>query len=519
MKNYKVKHDIQRLLFKDEPPARKQRLRERIVDYALKSPPQAQAQHLEEVALCLEQIYWPHPDTRPASAELLRALAKAILTHKRLPLFFAIYQAMAENPERIDAQQLALNRGRYSPSEMRVAALMWFVLAFFRQVGENTASSIQFALFILEQCAILVELVKDPAMPLDEQATRAKLGGLAYRLILESATAPPSTNTPSKYWIERLIEATETDRAAEEVLKSVLAIMVLGDPENRFRWTTLRDSREAVSAVMSARLSVGIDGLAQDPLLLVSAQNRARFKLWQERIQAESRRDKEKGERALEWFRTNQTAILEDTEKKLRGVTEQARRWFRPRGHDHVEIAVTPLNTAGIRAVVFRPENNTFPDVGIEVLVRKETPRLITFPTSLADLPTLPLAALENVTHPDLPELRLLLMAVVADIMYRIAVEGDELRTHRRWQKVGSDTSPLAEPTIGVRPHIRRLPIGWQASAMAQARVETEWGIKLPLGVTFVSAHYRAGQLVYDLPTEPVAVYGDDDLFGMREQP
>jgi hypothetical protein len=188
---------------------------------------------------------------------------------------------------------------------------------------------------------------------------------------------------------------------------------------------------------------------------------------------------------------------------------------LRPHGADHIDVDVTLLRHNGLRAVVFYPEDHTFPDIRIELLTKElETPHLIALSVEMADL------SLDKVikrgdtsASPDQlnpKQYKLLLEMVIIDILYRIVVEGKELRP----KKVSRDTDHKEGPkTSSVRPHLRRLTGDRKASAEAQERARSAMGWHLPSGMTFVAAHYRGNQLVYDYPTEAVGVYSDVDLF------
>ncbi len=195
---------------------------------------------------------------------------------------------------------------------------------------------------------------------------------------------------------------------------------------------------------------------------------------------------------------------------------ERPRRGLRPGGYDHIEVHSVPLRNAGIRAVVFHPEGCDFPNVRVHILVRKETPTLFTFRTELKDFELgLHDEVVRSKIHFDhRDELAELLEFTVVDMLYRIVAAEKELREKKsKWSSTGSEGNSPSPRTIPVRPFLRRLVEGRHATGYAQANATQVMGWRtLPPGFTFVLPTIRGGNLVYDLPTQPTAVYTDDDL-------
>lgn len=200
--------------------------------------------------------------------------------------------------------------------------------------------------------------------------------------------------------------------------------------------------------------------------------------------------------------------------EKRAAILSRPRYGIRPDGADHIDILVSPLRNAGIRSVAFHPEWCDFPDTKLDLLARVETPHLLVRPGTLNGLQLqLQQAVLFNSTHSDTAVLHSLLEFILIDMLYKIIVEGKELRKPAK--KKGGEKSEVPK-TVAIRPHYHPLQPGHQASPTALEAAKKALKLKsLPPGVTFVRAHYRGNPdgLEYNLPNEPIGIYSDQDLF------
>lgn len=251
------------------------------------------------------------------------------------------------------------------------------------------------------------------------------------------------------------------------------------------------------------------------PRLRLKEPHAALFREWRNRCRDKARGNREAGERAIAWFRFNEAEIERWFERRTAAVMNSPLRTLRPNGGDSVELNVTALRNAGVRGVTFRTEGYTYPDVGVDVIVRQETPTLVTFRTALRNF--------ELAVNPEIvargehageeePWAAMLEFAVV-DAYYRIVAASTEVREQRAWQATGDSTCTVETRQVPVRGFTRRLRVGQKASEEARKAYLATYGHDLPPGVTFVKGFLRNQMIQYALTTTPAVKYTDDDLF------
>jgi hypothetical protein len=123
--------------------------------------------------------------------------------------------------------------------------------------------------------------------------------------------------------------------------------------------------------------------------------------------------------------------------------------------------------------------------------------------------------ALVNFAH-DVSSVREVLEFVVLDAVYRLVsapAKGSGSRVN------GASRERESLGTHSVRPHLRKLLPGQQASDQALSAAASDLGWRLPRGMTFVRAHYRGdptgggGHLEHEIAYTPIMTYTDDDFF------
>lgn len=435
---------------------------------------------------------------------------------------------------------------------VRLAGIRRFLMIFLQEAGASEETGVRFAILLCEAWdaqALAITRDLDVAARTEEESdlvsllrrkkkaiekkreannlSREDADVLAVRalnLIADAAMGGGDDQAPwVTAWFDRLVHAAAKGRMASEVLLSLLNVMTTMDhrPSLEIIANGLLQER---SAQILTELGDALDEmpeygevakLYQSPTVRLSQHTDAVFKQWSDRLRAEQRRARECGDAVLRWITDEREAIERLMDQRCERIVNHPRRGLRPNGHDHIEVQVSALRNAGVRALVFRAEGHVFPDISVEVITRYETPTLHVFKTELREfLLDLDEGVLVWKEHADRSfDLLRLLDFVVIDALYRIVAGPQELREKRSWQATG-DASVILEPRrIPVRPFLRRLPAGFKASEEAEEKAKREMGWRLRPGMTFVSATVRNGQLEYDLPTQPTAVYSDDDLF------
>ena len=199
-------------------------------------------------------------------------------------------------------------------------------------------------------------------------------------------------------------------------------------------------------------------------------------------------------------------------EEWRRAIRHDAIQWVRPRGYDYVDIEVDFLRLLGRRGFILYSEGQRFPDLRVVVIDKWVTPHLFSIPCAMKDLRFVvhqnDFGKAQWITH---EEIIAALEFVILNTLYRIAVRKKELPLSRR----RSRRAPGTVPAVPVRPFFRRLPSGYHPTqeALEYARETfTNPELILPEGKTFVRASFHGGEIVHDLPTEPLYRFSNDDL-------
>lgn len=349
------------------------------------------------------------------------------------------------------------------------------------------------------------------------------IGARAMNLILDAAMNNADNESPNiRAWFTRIVESASRTQIGSEILQSLLNILTTTNRKSALE-AIENGLLQAQGHAMREALGEEIDQFPEyqmgttmyaSPTIRLDPETDAYFTKWAHVERAHQQQERDKGEAVLRWFTDEERALERLMDQRCNEIMERPRRGLRPSGYDHVEIRVSALRNVGIRAIIFRPEGHIFPDASVEIVARRDTPTLRVYKTELRGFQLdLNEEALVWREHADRShELLRLLDFVVIDMLYRIIASPQELREKRNWQSTGDASRVHVPRNIPVPPLLRRLPEGFKSTERAQQLAQQEMGWTLRPGMTFVSAYVRNGQLAYDLPTQPTAIYTDEDL-------
>ncbi|MCG3770611.1 MAG: hypothetical protein JW384_01761 [Nitrosomonadaceae bacterium] len=505
-KKYFVTDDLGMILKSTSEKTQQEIFENRIFEYILGDPRLAERiRRLDMMMVYLERQYGKDHATKYISIELIRRFSEYLFDNDALDLYLQVSIEIFKSG--VNMQRATLKPAKHvTYSELLNLARQWFLNEFHRAAGTSLELSIKLSLFLLSKIAMASE---------QEVVTNLKGRGdfrlqcaISYQQILVAAITPPSAQTVGHEWLDCIIEAVEENSVANEVLDSIMGILALGSPDGQVHAGVL-------PADQLLNLGLSITGnlryLSENPGIVTHPHNMDVLDRWIKNRNRKTEEDKRRGEKILEKFCRERDRVTQELRIKKQEILEKSRRLLRTSGVDHIEINVSPLWNAGVRAVMLYPEGHDFPNVGVKVLVRKETPHMLAFPGEFLNFKlNLFEGTLENTTHNNqVSLLTFLLEYILVDMMHRLMVEARELKPWRPTFVVIGE----ARPHRPVRPHLRRLQPGQKPSEQAQHDAQEGGWKTLPPGVTFVNLHYRGGQLEYDFPAEPVGVYDDDDLF------
>lgn len=405
-------------------------------------------------------------------------------------------------------------------------AIVWFSCAFFRYTGATLDRSSAFALFLLEESSrSLQEAYRQSSMgAITDAATTLKIVSMIIRT---SMTVPFENVTPMKLWFERIIEGAYAKNAvANEILTSLLGVIHANRPTQDLLITET-PSVPVADAQMAARMTAEYNRIAEEqgrPLIVLSPAHHRLFDAWTDRLNTETRAPLAEGARIIAWFHERRGIMQEQTRAQQTAIAHAPRRWLRPNGFDHVDINVTPLRNAGIRAIAFHPEWHTFPHTGMQIVLRKTGPNLLLFPAALVHFRLTVSTDTFTNHHYDPEMLHALLEYITIDILWRIVVGERKLRPKQTSGIKGPRTSLGQATGVSVPFHKRMLPAGQRASEEAkQAAARVGWTLRedetfvQDYDYTLVPMTYEGGRIHHHLPTEPIASYGDADLMDLTD--
>ncbi len=413
------------------------------------------------------------------------------------------------------------------PEKLRSQERWWFCLDFLQYAGESLDRSMTLALFLLEKFRRPFQQWATNISGNPQEIDLKAHGEMAnaYTLMWRACAEVHDDQEAEKFtwWFKKLLSHVEDNPNVEEVLSAVVDTLTSASEKDEAIREAISEAGQNPSVQETnpkdrpisflALLRVGVTPDPQQqftPGISLRSEARKLFERWQENRVEERGQRTIKGERILNWFSRDPEFTERILDERRSDILDNAKRGLRTDGIDHFDVNVAPLRNAGVRSIIFHPEKYSDPDlIEVKVVVKKETPHCLIFFGKLDHLHLeLTPSALDLGQHSDIDLLHELLEFIVIDILHRIMVQERELRPTTPKTR-GTTNLPK---TIPVRPMVRRLPAGYKPSLDAIFRAQ-EARVAVPSGYTFVRAYWRSGALAYDLPTEPIGVYSDDDLF------
>lgn len=385
-----------------------------------------------------------------------------------------------------------------------------FLLNFFEILGNSTEYTIVFCLYLFELFHDLFEKNNDGRIPPSDELLDS--GALpAHVFLLNSVTFPKRKELPISLWFHNIVENAQTNKAAFELFRNIVSALTDGG-----NMSIQVLNMEDTSLDECLDLHQELIGSSVKPTLVASSFNEATLisHLLEKLTRQGSARMLE-AEKLLAWFNKNREFIENDKVRKSLEILEKPARGLRSDGADHIKISVSTLYAAGVHAVVFCPNGCKFPDLKLKVMASKWTPHLVAFDGALEDF-RLNLAdiAVCNSKFNDNKLLKSMLEYLIIDAIHRIVVVQKQQVNGSQKRRDKSDVCERNRATE-VRPHFRTLPDGWKPSEEARERAQIQHGWTLPAGKTFVKAHYRNGNIEFDMETEPIMIYDDDFLMSL----
>lgn len=464
-----------------------------------------------KLMLCaFERAYRIDKSVPARVGSFFRRLARACVEQGRVSLFLRAWKESTETCKQKSLESVAVT---------------WFAFEAQKAFGENGQAAADFALALLEKVHHAHAYMEDQLLTKGRSAPSLSMDALehnrdaadmivAYLFVYGAFMCPPeSTSFPGKAWIERLYERVE-EPAIHAILDSVQGfsrLMSTADDRTQIEFW----HQWAVDACLSdetlrvQEMVVDERGKVSAPNLVLSERLLPHVRCSLERRSAEITQLVERGCGVLASFGSRVMQVADDIGRMCYEIETRPRRGLRPNGLDHIEVRLTPLNNAGILGLIFHPEGHNFPDVGIEIVYQKMTPHLLTYRTTMNGLEHVRWEELYcNERHIGQERLLHLMLCYMAyDALHRIVTEQRPIREHPS-RKGGAGGTGQAS----VRPYMRMLPVGHRVSNAALEAAQRDMGYLPPQGMTFVQAFFRNNELEYDMPSEPFAIYGDEDI-------
>ncbi|MFA7209457.1 MAG: hypothetical protein WC120_04190 [Parcubacteria group bacterium] len=392
------------------------------------------------------------------------------------------------------------------------AGLNRLMIEFFKFLGGSVDNSIIFCLYLFEIFhkqfveSNTIEKISTAKLIIDERFS------VAYDFIALSVALPERAEFPQSLWFHNLMRAAQSNKAAMEVFRSIIAVISDGgSQEIKFMDFSKATSNECVQFLSG--LTVDYKNIV---FAISSEEDRMLTKKLMEGESSDALRILKNGQKAYSWFLENRNELMIKKKRKCEEIMEKPSRGLRSNGADHIKIAVSTLYASGIKAVVFHPEGYQFPDMKVRVMVSKWTPHFLSFEGELRGFELIVKEMLfVNGWFKNYTVLKEMLECIIIDALHRIVVvQREEMKNSGGTKKTSRSASACEKERVSeVRPHFRKLPEGWQASEEAKAWAESQQGWKLPPGRTFVRGHYRNGQIDYGVETEPIIIYDDEFLW------
>ncbi len=394
----------------------------------------------------------------------------------------------------------------------------------FHVAGLSLEMSIKFALLLFDHYADILQQVAK-RNDVDESLVRCE--AIYYGIIANSLEANPNSRMRNtRRWFDNLIEVVDKDPVVGEMVGLICdvygtnysdsGIAKAGEAPVIFvrTLTAIEHAQSFFSGALKAKKPAYGKYKGR---VVVREEHKPQFTTWISQRNDMVLVKRNRVQRDLDWFEENADLIAQRKIMMQEQIRLGVNRWFRFAGADHVEFSLPALKFRGMRSVIFYPEQVCeFPQVGISLIVKTQTPHVVSVNGCVFDVESFTVDKstdyIKNVSS-NWEEIWHVIEYVLLDIMYRITVTGDEPRRKSRAKSGGqSNGEDVSHP---VRPHFRRLLPGQNPGAEARHLAKKKLGWEsLPPMKTFVKAHYRGGQLVYDGLNEPVYVYDLEELYG-----
>ncbi|MBI4128804.1 MAG: hypothetical protein HY460_02020 [Parcubacteria group bacterium] len=190
----------------------------------------------------------------------------------------------------------------------------------------------------------------------------------------------------------------------------------------------------------------------------------------------------------LAWFGAGSDRFQQEAHRMWDDICTRPRYGLRPGGLDRIQIAIEALRDTGYVDLQFFPESMQFPEVQARywlIMNGVHTTLRLTLDS--------PLLSLGNETLFKPGDFRLVmdsLLKFIALHCYWRIVMGDGRKVSLRGRGMRNGDS-VPRPHSVVRPHLRRLPVGYHPSREASTSCKDAFGTSLPSGFTFVQQHAR----------------------------
>ena len=508
MKTYSPEQDISRLLLRGEIEPKRTKLISRVVKYAIEGDHEKRVDRVEEVCLVIERIVTRDERAKTIAAEIIRAISLELMEHDGVDVFIDIVG------NRLESTGISRTDPLSNAKSLLTRAANRFCSRFSHTIGESSELSIRFAL-------ALIEIAQDAMQEMVTARQQKKAFEMppqrqtVTNFVLNSFLTPPCEAIHSKAWVERLIEAVGHNSIASEVLHSIFTMVTF---PIRLAIETFKTTLSVEEALQISDDNMKIYSNENRQYLLICALKPKHANLlykWTDANAQKSLLQKQKGEELIAWFEANRDEIDRVTRERHQAISEHPRHGLRPFGFDRINIRTSVLWNAGYRHIVFHPENHMFPDTDIDFGIVQVRPHITSYRGTHTNLRMLTVdkSIFECEVHP-VNAVHKILEFILIDILYRIIAAPSSKRIFGTDKNPDEDNKSGPTLEVSVRPFIRRLPMGQDASQSARTFGEEYFKMQLPTGVTFIRAHYRGGEISFDnMPVGPIMTYTDEHCY------
>jgi hypothetical protein len=436
-----------------------------------------------------------HPEFLERNRFLTRAIAEQILKRGDIPF-------MSHN--------LFLDGVMYKGQ-------IFLAARFFAYVGSSLELTLQFCQLIFTYLIKQQEsrMEEKSRLPLDDVTINVRA------FIVSSMCAPALEQFTQKQWVNNIIEAADRgDNEATEYYTATMAQCVYANLQGVRKRGEIIDNEPGVIVISQSEFNLRCPTRAQqlvidyeNPRIVVADHLINKIRRTNERVDREFKQMRTEATGFFQWFVEHTSEIGARFDEVGNMIISQPRYGVRPMGHDSFLVNTSPLQCIGITSFSFYPGGEQFPNLKIMVTVKKIGWGLCEFWMYLRDLE---LQAVDeiflNLHGLDVSFLRSVLEYIVIDALHRIVVEKPQKNlADEKVERPDEQREIPSSHRVSIRPFIRRLPIGFQASDAARQMAFLHLGWNLPGGMTFVRSHDRWAGLPAGKPA-PLFKYTDDAI-------